>query len=266
MHSYNLFTNAEESLEESKLDLLLFCDEEYEKETLDTLLQQSEYLYSGALITHTIQRVEGLSKSTLKSVQKSSDAQEIFRRGMNFGSSYELQGNALIIGYITNHSSTHVQDFLSSFEDAEGISTFEKLSDDSYTLALFCAGFLLEATRRFNVILGGEVDMAFTLFIADILRGDVLMRLNSQNVTFVMSRFTKEQEHILTLLQKLSYNPRALYIDYSLQTSEIQEIQDIETTPLRECAAASAMLLYAQNCGLEEETLVNELEISTYLL
>ncbi|MDQ7067446.1 MAG: hypothetical protein Q9M40_05475 [Sulfurimonas sp.] len=131
---------------------------------------------------------------------------------MAFGKSYELKGSYLILGESTPSGTTTAtatalalgydvaDDFSSSFLNVpnsvrtqtinaalslvnESMSTFEKLSLVSDNMLLFCAGFLLEASSRFHVVLAGGTQMAACLLVADKLREDILMRPKHENIT-----------------------------------------------------------------------------------
>ena len=170
------------------------------------------------------------------------DAKDVFAKGMKYGRSYELKGNYLILGESTPSGTTTAassalalgydceNDFSSSFLNVptniksetinkalslinDDMSNFEKLSLVSDNMLIFCAGFLLEASKRFHVVLAGGTQMASCLLIADKLREDVLMRIQHENITLATTQWVAKDEHsdIAHLLSLLSYTPHALY-------------------------------------------------------
>ena len=103
------------------------------------------------------------------------------------------------------------------------MSNFEKLSLVSDNMLIFCAGFLLEASKRFHVVLAGGTQMASCLLVADALREDVLMRVKSDNITLATTSWVandnnSDLKHILSLL---SYTPHAVHTSFSFEETEI---------------------------------------------
>jgi len=130
---------------------------------------------------------------------------------MKFGEEYELKGNYLILGESTPSGTTTAtatalalgydckNDFSSSFLSVpndvknetinkalslinDNMTNFEKLSIVSDNMLIFCAGFIMSASRRFHIVLAGGTQMAACLLVADALREDVLMRVKHDNM------------------------------------------------------------------------------------
>jgi len=225
------------------------------------------------------------------------DAKEIFAKGMDFGRSYELKGSYLILGESTPSGTTTAtssalalgyaceNDFSSSFLNVPNsiknetinaalsltntdMSNFERLSLVSDNMLLFCAGFLLEASRRFHVVLAGGTQMAACLLIADKLREDVLMRLKSDNITLATTQWVAKDEHsnIKHILEQLSYTPHAIYTEFSFEKAEIPVLKKYDEGEAKEGVGAGAALAYAQANKLTNEQILNEIELIMYMM
>jgi uncharacterized protein (TIGR00303 family) len=225
------------------------------------------------------------------------NAKEIFAKGMAFGKSYELQGNYLILGESTPSGTTTAtatalalgydvaDDFSSSFlhvpndvrnktvQEAlslvqEGMNPFEKLSLVSDNMLIFCAGFLLEATKRFHVVVAGGTQMAGCLLVADALREEILMRLNSDNLTLATTQWVAQDTHanLPHLLEKLSYSPHALYTTLSFKDAEIPVLHRYDDGEAKEGVGAGGALAYGHKHGMTNEQLVKQVELLMYAI
>ncbi|MEA2098719.1 MAG: nicotinate-nucleotide--dimethylbenzimidazole phosphoribosyltransferase [Campylobacterota bacterium] len=223
------------------------------------------------------------------------DAKEIFAKGMDYGKSYELKGNYLILGESTPSGTTTAlssalalgydceNDFSSSFLNVpnsiksetvkkalsltnENMSSFEKLGVVSDNMLIFCAGFLLEASRRFHVVLAGGTQMAACLLIADKLREDVLMQLKSDNITLATTVWVAKDTNsdIKHLLSLLSYTPHAIYTKFSFTNTEIPVLKKYDDGEAKEGVGAGASLAYGATNGLTNEVVLNEIEVLIY--
>ena len=223
------------------------------------------------------------------------DAKEIFQKGMAFGAEYELKGSYLILGESTPSGTTTatasalslgydcLNDFSSSFLNVpndvksetinaalslinDDMTNFEKLSFVSDNMLIFCAGFLLEASRRFHVVLAGGTQMAACLLIADALREDVLMRVKHDNITLATTQWVVQDENsdIAHILSLLSYTPHALYTEFSFANAEIPVLKKYDEGEAKEGVGAGACLAYAATNGLSNEEIVNEIELIMY--
>ncbi|QFR48292.1 nicotinate-nucleotide--dimethylbenzimidazole phosphoribosyltransferase [Sulfurimonas lithotrophica] len=223
------------------------------------------------------------------------DAKEVFAKGMAYGKSYELKGNYLILGESTPSGTTTAAAsvlalgydakgcFSSSFKDVpkdirqktidEALSlvdadmpNFEKLGIVSDNMLIFCAGFLLEATKRFHVVLGGGTQMAACLLIADKLREDVLMRLNSENLTLATTAWVVNDANsdIKKLLGFLSYTPHAVYTELSFSDAEIPVLKKYDEGEAKEGVGAGAALAYANANGQTNKSVVDATQLIMY--
>ncbi len=223
------------------------------------------------------------------------DAKEVFAKGMAYGRSYELKGNYLILGESTPSGTTTAaasalalgfdckDDFSSSFLNVptsvknqtiekalsltnDNMSNFEKLGLVSDNMLIFCAGFLLEASRRFHVVLAGGTQMAACLLIADKLKEDVLMRLKSDNITIATTAWVAKDKNsdIKHLLSLLSYTPHAIYTTFSFASAEIPVLKKYDDGEAKEGVGAGACLAYATTNSLTNEAVLNEIEVIMY--
>lgn len=225
------------------------------------------------------------------------DAKEIFRKGMSFGKSYELKGNYLILGESTPSGTTTAtatalalgyecaDDFSSSFLNVpddvksktvsetlallhDNMSNFDKLGVVSDNMLIFCAGFLLEATRRFHVVLAGGTQMAACLLVADKVREDVLMQLKSDNLTLATTQWVVEDKNsnIKHILEQLSYTPHAIYTTFSFADAEIPVLKKYDEGEAKEGVGAGASLAYGASNNLTNKEVLDSIELIMYMM
>lgn len=244
-------------------------------------------------ITHNFDIKESESIATGAKI----DAKEVFLKGMDFGRTYELKGSYLILGESTPSGTTTAtasalalgydlrNDFSSSFLNVpddirektinealslvtQDMTNFEKLSLVSDNMLLFCAGFLLEASRRFHVVLGGGTQMAACLLIADSLREDMLMRIKSDNITLATTLWVNNDKNsnIQNILSKLSYTPHAIYTTFSFSNAEIPVLKKYDEGEAKEGVGAGASLAYATHCNVKNNEILKNIEYMMYSL
>lgn len=248
------FTNA---------DHLLISSFEDDFDSFEAMLQSEEHFYSPLLMSQAVNELCGLKNLLLhktgKNPQTPQDAEAIFSAGMAFGSAYELKGNGLILAQTPLPQLA--QHKIKALQETPFLENFELLSScDARTL--FCAGFLLEASRRFHVVVSGEIEMALVLLVADLLRGAVLMRAVHANITFATTDISKDIED---LLKNLSYTPQTVVCNIDLRTSTLGVIQQLMKKQQNASGAAAAMLAYAATNAIEESAIIEQLELLHYL-
>ncbi len=225
------------------------------------------------------------------------DAKNIFAKGMTYGENYELKGNYLILGESTPSGTTTAtatalalgydcrDDFSSSFLNVpndikeqtinkalslitDDMTKFEKLGLVSDNMLLFCAGFLLTASRRFHIVLAGGTQMAACLLVADALREDVLMRLKSDNITLATTQWVAKDENsnIKNILNKLSYTPHAIYTSFSFADTEIPVLKKYDDGEAKEGVGAGAALAYANTNKITNKELLEAVELIIYTM
>jgi hypothetical protein len=260
MQIHNIFTHEPSSLPSGKADFLFITNllshaNEAEFITLQNsaclaeLSKTSEDAPSFTLITRAIENLNPFSSIEILNLNDKEDA---FSQGMSFGRRYELKGNYLILSIDATSESLLALD--------------EAFMSD--TTLLFCAGFLLEATRRFHVVVAGALEAALCLLLADRLREKVLMRLKSDNLTLATTHWAQKGKNakLKHILEQLSYLPHAIYTEFSLVNSEIEELKKYENANLKDAFGAGAALAYGKTNGLSEEEILNELELVYYML
>lgn len=225
------------------------------------------------------------------------DAESVFAKGMKFGRDYELKGSYLILGESTPSGTTTAtatalalgydvaDDFSSSFLNVpddvrsqtinaalslvdDSMSTFEKLSLVSDNMLIFCAGFLLEASRRFHVVLAGGTQMAACLLVADKLREDILMRLKSENITISTTGWVANDKNsnIKHILEQLSYTPNAIYTEFSFANAEIPVLKKYDEGEAKEGVGAGACLAYANTNSLTNKEVLEAVELIIHMM
>ncbi|MGE4419293.1 MAG: nicotinate-nucleotide--dimethylbenzimidazole phosphoribosyltransferase [Sulfurimonas sp.] len=223
------------------------------------------------------------------------DAKTIFQKGFNAGENYELKGNYLILAESTPSGTTTAaaaisalgydcrDKFSSSFCHVpnnirdetinkalsfinDEMSNFEKLSHVSDNMLLFCAGFIMSASRRFHIVLGGGTQMAACLLIADKLREDVLMRVKHENITLATTSWVAKDKNsdIAHILSLLSYKPHAVYTTFSFEKTSIPILKKYDEGEAKEGVGAGAALGYAYANKVNNEKLLDSIEYILY--
>jgi uncharacterized protein (TIGR00303 family) len=224
------------------------------------------------------------------------DAKDIFIKGMEFGEKYELKGNYLILGESTPSGTTTAttsalalgydirDDFASSFATVphdiknktidkalklidDNMTKFEKLGILSDNMLIFCAGFLVEASKRFHIVLAGGTQMATCLLIADSLREDILKRVKTQNITLATTKWLAKDKNsnIKNILSKLSYTPHAVYTEFSFKNTSIDILKRYDNGDVKEGAGMGGALAYATSSNIiTQEKLLEQIEYLIY--
>ena len=148
----------------------------------------------------------------------------------------------------------------------ENMVNFEKLSQVSDNMLIFCAGFLMSASRRFHVVLAGGTQMAACLLVADKLREDVLMRVKDENITLATTSWVANDKNsdIAYLLSLLSYEPHAIYTTFSFERATIPLLKKYDEGEAKEGVGAGAALAYASAKDIDENMLLEEIECIIY--
>ena len=223
------------------------------------------------------------------------DAKEIILKGMEFGRSYELKGNYLILAESTPSGTTTAAatalalgydckgDFSSSFLNVpddikdntikkalslvdDSMSRLDKLSIVIDNMILFCAGFLLEASRRFHIVLAGGTQMATVLLVADAIKEDMLMRIKDKNITLATTVWVAKDKNsdIKHLLSLLSYKPHALYTEFSFAKSEIPILKKYDDGEAKEGVGAGGALAYGVANSKTNDEILKAIELLIY--
>jgi uncharacterized protein (TIGR00303 family) len=223
------------------------------------------------------------------------DARSVFNKGFAYGESYELKGSYLILAESTPSGTTTATatalalgydcrgDFSSSFLHVpnnirdetinkalsfvnDEMSNFEKLSHVSDNMLLFCAGFLMSASKRFHIVLAGGTQMAACLLVADRLREDVLMRVKHENITLATTLWVANDKNsdIAHILSLLSYKPNAIYTTFSFEDATIGVLKKYDEGEAKEGVGAGAALAYAHANSVDNAKLLGAIEYILY--
>ena len=265
-----------DSLPQGKADFLFF---ESNNTTLDIEYIINEKLISSndpslisipAFITRAVHNLNPFSSiEDLNLKLDSKSTKNIFAEGMAFGEKYELKGNYLILE-LECLSKIHndISNILNLGYDNEITQTnnFDKLSSVKNKTLIFCAGFLLEASRRFHIVLSSSLETVASLLIADKLREDVLMRLKHNNISLTEIQWLAEDKKsdITDNLSKLSYTPHVIYKTFDFKNSEISTLREYNHNQINTTINASAALTYGISNRLSQEEILNEIEILIY--
>ena len=237
----------------------------------------------------------GISPSNSIDEGANIDVRDVFSKGMEFGKRYELKGNYLILAESTPSGTTTAMasalalgydcenDFSSSFKDVPRsiknetvkkalslitpeMSNIEKLSLVSDNMLIFCAGFLLEASRRFHVVLAGGTQMAACLLIADKLKEDILMRVKDTNITLATTGWVAEDKNsdIAHILSQLSFTPHAIYAKFSFANATIPILHKYDEGEAKEGVGAGGAISFTYANNLSNDALLQQIEYILY--
>jgi len=219
------------------------------------------------------------------------DAKDIFGKGFAFGKEYQLQGDYLIIGESTPSGTTTAQAsitalgyetkglFASSFKDApssikeetisaalskltSNMSLFEKLGHTADNMLVFLAGFILSASRRFNLVLAGGTQMAAVLLIANKISARQAIHHDHRHLHLCTTKWIAEDadSDIEALLNQLDYRLKSYYADFSFEHSSHPALTLYDKGEAKEGVGAGAAIAYAFSQGLSEKELIQKIE------
>jgi len=239
----------------------------------------------------------GISPSESITKGANIDVELLFNKGLDAGHRYELKGNYLILGESTPSGTTTAtttalacgydvrDDFSSSFKDVpndirdetinkalslidDSMSLNEKLSLVSDNMLIFCAGFIISAHKRFEVVLGGGTQMASCLLLIDKLKDDYFMSIDEKNITLATTSWVANDKNsdIKNLLSKLSFTPNAIYSHLSFENAEIPVLKKYDEGEAKEGVGAGASLAYGYSNGLSNSQIVEQIEYILYTL
>ena len=227
MQIFNALTHGEDKFYEGKADLIKIFNGEVTKVFFveDLIIKAVDNL-------NVFSAIESLDLSYLNTLED----KEIIHAGMTFGKEYELKGNFLI---------------LSNFSAKE----YERI------IQMFYVGFLLEASRRFYIVLDGGLDRLETLLIADNLRETLLMRVKSDNIIVTTNKkeMQRNKDKIKEIISEMSYTPHIIYTDFTFKDSEIKILEEYEKK-----SSKGASLAYGT--FLTNTIFLDEVELAYYML
>ena len=219
------------------------------------------------------------------------DAKAVFDKGFEFGKSYQLQGDYLILGESTPSGTTTAQAsstalgyktedlFASSLKDApcsikeetvkkslaklhSNMGLFEKLGHTSDNMLLFNAGFILSASRRFNIVLAGGTQMAAVLLIANKIAGRQGLHHDHRHIHLCTTKWIAKDAHsdIQALLDQLDYRLKAYYADFTFEEANHPALKLYYEGEAKEGVGAGAAIAYAFANGISQKELTEKIE------
>jgi len=219
------------------------------------------------------------------------DAKAVFEKGRQFGRSYRPAGDYVIVGESTPAGTTTAQAaiaalgyendglFASSFKNAPvalkeqllraslgklhaNMPLFEKLGHTADNTLMFVAGFVLEACRRFPVVLGGGTQMAAALLIANRIGRRDGLPMDPRKITLCTTRWIAEDgaSNITALLGQLDFRPHALYADFRYADATIPVLKLYDEGEAKEGVGAGAAVAYGYMQGLNQKQITETVE------
>ncbi len=222
---------------------------------------------------------------------KNFDAKAIFEKGFKFGKTYKLKGDYLILGESTPSGTTTAQAsitalgyetqglFASSFKDApnsikeetiskalsklhSNMSLYEKLGHTADNMLMFCAGFILSASRRFDIVLAGGTQMAAVLLIANKIAGRQGIHHDHRHIHLCTTKWIAQDQHsdIQGLIDQLDFRLKAYYADFTFKDAMHPALKLYDEGEAKEGVGAGASIAYAYAQGISQEELTKKIE------
>ncbi len=219
------------------------------------------------------------------------NARCIFFKGIDAAKEYTPKSGTLILGESTPSGTTTANAaiealefnckgmFASSFKDApstikersiaasllhvnSSMDSFLKLSATADNMLIFCAGFILEASRHYNVILAGGTQMAAVLLIAQKLASELCMTFNVDNLALCTTAWVAKDKtsNIQALLSQLSNPVEAYYADFHFTHANIPVLKSYDEGEAKEGVGAGAAIAYMFANGYNEKTITKTVE------
>ncbi|MDA3947209.1 MAG: nicotinate-nucleotide--dimethylbenzimidazole phosphoribosyltransferase [Helicobacteraceae bacterium] len=233
----------------------------------------------------------GLSPSPSITEEASFDAKAVFEKGRAYAKSYRLSGDYVILGESTPSGTTTAQAaiqalglktdglFASSFKESPvtikeetiakalakikpNMSFFEKLGHTADQTLLFSAGFMLEASKRFHVVLAGGTQMAAALLIADRLSTKESIWFDPRHITLCTTGWIAHDgaSNINLLLQQLSFRSKAVYTEFRYEDAKIPVLKLYDEGEAKEGVGAGAAIAYGYMQGLSQQQITARVE------
>lgn len=233
----------------------------------------------------------GISPTPSITDEKPFDAKAVFEKGFEFGKSYQLKGDYLILGESTPSGTTTAQAsitalgyetkglFASSFKDApssikeetiskslsklhSNMGLFEKLGHTADNMLLFTAGFLLSASRRFNLVLAGGTQMAAALLISNRIASRQAIHHDHRHIHLCTTKWIAEDTNsdIRVLLDQLDFRLKSYYADFSFSDASHPALKLYDEGEAKEGVGAGAAIAYAYAHGISQEELSKKIE------
>jgi len=219
------------------------------------------------------------------------DAKALFDKGFAFGKSYQLKSDYLIMAESTPSGTTTAQAsitalgfeteglFASSFKASpvniknetiqkslsklnSNMGLFEKLGHTADNMLMFSAGFILSASRRFNVVLAGGTQMAAVLLIANKIADMQGIHHDHRHIHLCTTKWIAEDKYsdIQALIDQLDYRLKAYYADFDFKDASHPALKLYDEGEAKEGVGAGAAIAYAYANGLSQKELTQKIE------
>ena len=219
------------------------------------------------------------------------DAKAIFEKGLEFGKSYVLDGEYLILAESVPSGTTTAtasalalgydakEFFSSSFKNVpnsikeetikKALKNIEKESDIfkrlgavSDNMLLFNAGFILGAMGRFDIALAGGTQMAGVLLVAQSIAKELNIKIDSSNWYLWTTKWVAEDpnSNIKALLEMLDFEVGAFYSDFDFSSSNHPALKLYDQGEAKEGVGAGGALVYGYANSLSKEEITKKVE------
>jgi uncharacterized protein (TIGR00303 family) len=142
------------------------------------------------------------------------------------------------------------------------MGSLEKLGCVGDNMLIFCAGFILEASQRYRVIVAGGTQMAALLLIAQKLSSELHMHYNSENLALCTTAWVAKEStsDILGLLNQLNKPTEAYYADFNFNESCTPILHSYDEGEAKEGVGAGAALAYLFANGFSQKEITKSVE------
>lgn len=220
------------------------------------------------------------------------DVKEVFEKGRKAGNEYIPEGDYIILGESTPSGTTtalasvvalgydELKDAFSSSFAAEpnslksivmnqahnnitvDMDIYKRLSHTADNMLIFVAGFVLEAAKKQQIVLGGGTQMAAALIIAENLADELDVELNNENIYLATTSWVRNDYNsdIVTILEQLYFDAQSFYADFTFSESQHPALKLYDEGEAKEGVGAGAALCYALSHGVSEEAIIKEVE------
>ena len=219
------------------------------------------------------------------------NAEDIFKKGLNFGKTYVCEDEYLILGESVPSGTTtamatahglkyEVENcFSSSFRAVPSDiraktlklslsnlkyddDIFQVLSKVSDNMLIFNAGFIIGLNNRTPLILAGGTQMACVLLIVNKLLKTLDKNLETSNLALCTTKWVVQDENsdIKALLKLLNFDINAYYANFDFSKSEHPALRLYDEGEAKEGVGAGGALMYGFLNGLTQEKIIKQVE------
>jgi uncharacterized protein (TIGR00303 family) len=232
----------------------------------------------------------GISPSSRIDEGANIDAKEIFEKAREFAKSYMCDSEYIILAETTPSGTTTAEAtaralgyecdglFASTFNTKPSIkqetiqkslslidnsmSTYQKLSITSDNMIIFNAGFVLEVSKRYPVVLAGGTQMASVLLTLDKIAKEQNIEISSQNISLFTTKWIASDTNsdIEKLLNQLSFKVDSFYADFDFELSSHPALKLYDNGEAKEGVGCGATLCYGYLNGYKKEEMTKAIE------